>query len=109
MNMNKSSPMFSIVLPTYNREKFLTETINSVIKQSFKNWELIIIDDGSTDNTKKEIEKIVNNDSRIKYFFRKIRKEALLEIMASRNQMENGYVFLIVMTIMNPIIYTNYP
>ena len=42
----------SIILPTYNREKFLTTAFESIKSQSFKNWELIIIDDGSTDNTR---------------------------------------------------------
>ena len=45
-------PFFSIIIPTYNRANFLTKAINSVISQTFENWELIIVDDGSTDNTK---------------------------------------------------------
>ena len=44
-------PFFSIVLPTYNRSKFIGKAIESVIGQSFTNFELLIIDDGSTDNT----------------------------------------------------------
>ena len=44
--------LFSVILPTYNREKFLANAIESVINQSYENWELIIVDDGSTDNTK---------------------------------------------------------
>ena len=46
-----SKPFFSIVLPTYNRAAILPRSIGSVIKQAFKDWELIIIDDGSTDKT----------------------------------------------------------
>ncbi len=45
------SPFFSIIVPVYNTEKFLDECINSVINQSFSNWELILVDDGSIDNS----------------------------------------------------------
>ena len=42
---------FSIVLPTYNSEKVIEETIYSLLNQTFKNYEIIIVDDGSTDDT----------------------------------------------------------
>lgn len=58
---------FSIIMPTYNREKTIGRAIKSVLNQSYKNWELIVVDDGSTDNTNDEINKI--KDSRLKYFF----------------------------------------
>lgn len=60
-------PFFSIILPTYNRAHFLPKAIESVLKQTFEDWELIIVDDGSTDNTKEVVAKY--NDSRIRYFF----------------------------------------
>jgi len=62
------SPFFSIILPTYNREKFIAVAIKSVINQTYKNWELIIIDDGSTDNTK-QVVSLFLADMRIKYFY----------------------------------------
>jgi glycosyltransferase involved in cell wall biosynthesis len=62
-------PFFSVIIPTYNRATKITTTIQSVINQQFKDWELIIIDDGSTDNTAEVIAKI--DDPRIKYFFQK--------------------------------------
>lgn len=60
-------PIFSIVIPTFNRKPFLRKAIDSVINQSFKDWELIITDDGSMDET----EDLVKNykDQRIKYFY----------------------------------------
>jgi Glycosyltransferases involved in cell wall biogenesis len=45
------NPLFSIIMPTYNSYHTIIKTIESVLKQTFKNYELIIVDDGSTDNT----------------------------------------------------------
>lgn len=64
--MNK--PLVSVILPTYNRSKLISRAIKSVLKQTYNNFELIIIDDGSTDNTSKVIRKI--KDIRIKYIQR---------------------------------------
>lgn len=61
------SPFFSIIIPTYNREKFIQKAIESVLYQSFNDWELIIIDDGSTDNTKLIIERYDTHN--IHYFY----------------------------------------
>lgn len=62
-------PRFTIIIPTYNRASFLTKAIESVMNQTFQNWELLIIDDGSTDNTKEIIGDYISKDSRIKYFY----------------------------------------
>ena len=58
-------PKFSIILPTYNRAHLISNAIESVIAQSVSNWELIVIDDGSTDNTKEVVFSF--QDSRILY------------------------------------------
>lgn len=58
--------LVSIIIPTYNRISFLIETVNSILSQTYNDLELIIISDGSTDNTKEQILKIV--DSRIQFF-----------------------------------------
>lgn len=57
---------FSIIVPTYNRENYLFKCIDSVLDQTYDNFELIIVDDGSTDNTEKLVKKY--KDKRIKYF-----------------------------------------
>ena len=62
--MNKE-PLVSIVMPAYNCGKYIKESIQSVIDQTYRNWELIIIDDNSTDNTKEIIASF--KDTRIKY------------------------------------------
>lgn len=51
-----NNPLVSIIIPTYNRASLISETLHSVVNQTYKNWELIIIDDGSEDNTKNVIE-----------------------------------------------------
>ncbi len=60
--------LVSIIMPTYNCGKFIQETIESVIAQTYKNWELIIVDDCSKDNTKEIVEKLIKTDSRICYY-----------------------------------------
>jgi glycosyltransferase involved in cell wall biosynthesis len=67
--MNKEDPLVSIIIPTYNRANLLPTAILSVINQNYQNWELIIVDDGSTNNTKQTVEEFIKKDSRIKYFY----------------------------------------
>ena len=59
-----------VIIPTFNSSKFLDETINSVINQTYKNWELIIVDDNSEDNTLELINKVIINEPRIKLIIR---------------------------------------
>lgn len=59
-------PLVSVIMPAYNAEKFIAEAIESVLKQTYNNWELIIIDDCSTDDTLKIIQSYT--DERIKVF-----------------------------------------
>jgi glycosyltransferase involved in cell wall biosynthesis len=63
----QSQPLVSIIIPTYNRERCIARSINSVLSQTYQNWELIIVDDRSTDNTKMLIEQYEKRDSRIRY------------------------------------------
>jgi len=58
-------PIFSICIPTYNREEFLIDTIQSALYQNYEHFELLVIDDGSTDNTSKLISSI--KDPRLRY------------------------------------------
>lgn len=59
-----STPAISIIMPVYNTEKYLVETIKSVRNQSFRNFEIICVDDGSTDNTVRILENIAQKDHR---------------------------------------------
>ena len=59
--------LVSIITPTYNCGKFIGETIESVQKQTYTNWEMVIVDDCSTDDTKDVVERYLQQDKRIKY------------------------------------------
>lgn len=66
---SKESIKFSIIIPTFNRSWCIERAIKSVLQQEFQDWEMIIIDDGSTDDTKNITKKYLS-DSRIKYFYK---------------------------------------
>ena len=71
--MNKISltdnlPLISVVLPVYNVENYLEKCLNSVVKQTYKNIEIIIVNDGSLDSSIDICNKYANKDSRIKVF-----------------------------------------
>jgi len=63
-------PLVSVIMPTYNREKIISRAIDSIFKQTYSNWELIVSDDGSTDNTAVLIKQYARDDYRIKYISR---------------------------------------
>lgn len=60
-----NSSLVSIIVPCYNQSKYLTDTIKSVIDQNYQNWECIIINDGSTDNTDQVASELCKKDQRI--------------------------------------------
>ena len=57
--------IFTVVIPAYNREHVIARAINSVLNQTFQNFEIVVVDDGSKDNTRKVVESI--HDSRVRY------------------------------------------
>ncbi|HPT97702.1 MAG TPA: glycosyltransferase family A protein, partial [Armatimonadota bacterium] len=57
-------PYFSIIIPAYNRARFLPECLDSVLAQTFTDWECIVVDDGSTDGTRELVAEYVRRDSR---------------------------------------------
>ena len=75
--MNHSSFVLSVIIPVYNGEKYIAEAIESVLQQSFKPHEVIVVDDGSLDNTAK----IVDNFPQVTYHYQKNRG-----VSAARNK-----------------------
>jgi glycosyltransferase involved in cell wall biosynthesis len=78
----KMKELVSVCMPTFNRAHYLAESISSVLKQTYKNFELIIVDDGSTDSTPVLMDYFTKLDKRIKYF----RRRENLGIAKTRNE-----------------------
>lgn len=66
--MEDENTLVSIITPVYNCEKYIKETLENVIKQTHENWEIILVDDCSTDKSEEIIKEYEKKDSRIKYF-----------------------------------------
>lgn len=81
-NYSPPTDLVSIIIPTYNREKYIGEAIDSVLAQTYSNWELIIVDDGSNDKTRDIIKKYQSKDSRIRLFYHRKNKG----VSAARNK-----------------------
>jgi len=70
-DQQRNSPtLVSIIIPNYNKANFIEETLHTVIAQSWQDWEALVVDDGSTDNSIETIKRIAKKDSRIKFLQR---------------------------------------
>lgn len=67
--------LVSIIMPAYNAEVYISEAIGSIREQTYQNWELIIVDDGSTDLTANIVKKFADLDNRIKYTYQQNSKQ----------------------------------
>ncbi|MBA2850515.1 glycosyltransferase involved in cell wall biosynthesis [Methanococcus maripaludis] len=77
-----NNPLVSVIMPNYNNEKYLPEAIESILNQTYENFEFIIIDDCSTDDSWNIIQNYVKKDNRIKAF----KNEKNLKIVKTRNK-----------------------
>lgn len=68
--MPTDSPLVSIIIPTYNRAPLIGETLDSLVAQTYQNWECIVVDDGSTDNTAEMMARYIEKDARFQYYHR---------------------------------------
>lgn len=79
-------PLISIIIPTFNRASLISDTLNSVLDQTYPNWECIIVDDNSNDNTEEIVNNYLSIDSRFKFYKRP------LELLKGANSCRNyGY------------------
>ena len=62
------NPLVSVIMATYNRAYIIRESLDSLLNQTYSNWECMIIDDGSEDNTKEVVNSYLEGDNRFKYF-----------------------------------------
>ena len=69
--MTNSKPLISVVMPAHNSQKYLPSAIESILNQTFKKFELIIVNDASTDDTSKTIKSFIKKDSRIRLIINK--------------------------------------
>ena len=86
--------IFSIILPTFNRAHMIHEAIKSVFNQTYKNWELIIVDDGSTDKTKEVIDKYIEKDKRVRYLYQKNKERSAARNNGIKNAKGDCICFL---------------
>lgn len=63
-----SGPLFSVVIPVYNQSRFIEKTVESVMLQSHSDWEMILVDDGSTDDTMRSLQELAKKDVRIQVY-----------------------------------------
>jgi len=71
MLSTENIPQVSVVIPTYNQLGLLEKTIDSVLNQTYQDYEVIVVDDGSQDNTRELVNSFQNRNKRIKYFYQK--------------------------------------
>ena len=77
----QKQPLVTVVMPAYNAEAYVEKAIRSVIHQTYSNWELVVVDDRSTDGTYEIIQRVAAEDGRIKAY----RNEQNMGVARSRN------------------------
>src|ERR1043165_833378 len=86
--------LVSVIIPAYNAGKYIAESIQSVIAQTYTDWELIVVDDGSTDDTASVVQAFVRRESRVKYFFQENGRLGKARNTGIRNSQGNLIAFL---------------
>lgn len=86
-------PFFSIVVATYNRAQFLPVTIGSIQAQDFTDFELLIVDDGSKDNTREVIDVLMQTDKRIKYIYQENKERGAARNLGLKNALGDYVLF----------------
>ena len=84
--------LVSIIIPAYNSERYIGETIQSILSQTYQNYEIIVVDDGSTDNTVEVVKSI--DDKRVKYIYQKNASQAVARNTGISNSKGKFIAFL---------------
>jgi teichuronic acid biosynthesis glycosyltransferase TuaG len=88
----EQNPLISIITPLYNAEKFIAETISSIQNQTYANWEVIVVDDFSSDRSSKIVEKFGMGDSRIRFIRNEVNKGAAFCRNLGTELAKGGYI-----------------
>src|SRR6185312_5477330 len=83
--MNGADPLVSVIVPCFNHGIYLGECLESILIQTYQNWECIIIDNGSTDNTKQVSESYIQKDKRFKYIYNSVKGVSLARNTGIKN------------------------
>lgn len=92
METQQNLPLFTVIIPTKNRGEYLNHTLRTCMVQDYPNFEIIVSDDGSTDNTSAIVEQAMKIDSRIRYFFHNPGLGMRDNFEFALNQVRPGYV-----------------
>lgn len=92
MPSGQTEPLLSIIMPVYNAEKYVAQAIQSIIDQTYQNWELFVIDDASKDRSLQEIEKFDGLDNRIKVLRNKENKGKVKSVNSTVNHCKGKYL-----------------
>lgn len=93
-------PNVSVIVPIYNVEKYLDRCMHSLVNQTLKDIEIILIDDGSIDNCPQMCDKYASQDSRIKVIHKKMQVLVMRVILGLKSQLVNMLHFLIAMILL---------
>ena len=86
--------MISIICPVYNNDQYLLDCVNSILNQTFSDWELLLIDDGSTDKSPELCDQFAKRDKRIKAFHKSNQGQWLTREFGINNANGNHFIFL---------------
>jgi len=94
MTSDQSHPLVSVVIPAHNYGDFIRETLDSLAAQTFENWECIVVDDGSTDNTPEVVKAYAAKDDRVRYLRQENARQAAARNNGVRNSTGKYFQFL---------------
>jgi glycosyltransferase involved in cell wall biosynthesis len=91
---SECGPQVTVIIPSYNYGRFVGQTIESVQAQTYQNWECIVVDDGSTDNTRAVVESYASRDTRIRYVYQRNQRAGTARNNGIRNSRGRYLQFL---------------
>lgn len=94
MHQSNQNSLVSIIIPSYNYAHFLVETLSDLLFQTYENWECIVVDNASTDNTKEVVHSFQIKDSRFKYLYQPIKGPSAARNLGIRSALGNYIQFL---------------